>query len=68
MIISSGSTITYNLETSGGQSGSPILNEANQIISIHYAWNNTEQYIIARLITPDVQHLIETVNSTSGAV
>ncbi|AGL47882.1 trypsin-like peptidase domain-containing protein [Streptococcus suis] len=68
IISSSGSTITYNLDTSGGQSGSPILNEANQIIAIHYAGNQTEQYNIARLITPDVQQLIESVNSTSGAV
>lgn len=68
VLSSDGIRVKYNLDTMGGQSGSPILNDTNQIIAVHYGGMKYEESNIAYPINNSVRQLISEVNSTSGAV
>lgn len=57
----------YDLDTFGGQSGSPILNEYNQIVAIHYAGGDATSNH-GRSIDSEVTALISRTNLTQGAV
>lgn len=64
-----GTQIEYNLDTFKGQSGSPILDNDNRVIAIHYrGGDDGRSSNVARIITNDVQELINSVNSTTGVV
>ena len=62
------SYVKYNLDTYGGQSGSPILNESNQIIAVHFGGSKYEENNVGYPVNQYVKQLISQVVDSSGAV
>lgn len=61
--------VTYDLDTFFGQSGSPILNQNNEIIAIHHRGGKEGvEKNFGKPITSEVLNLISATDATPGAV
>lgn len=52
--------IQHNVDTYGGQSGSPILNNANQVLGVHRGGDSSNGYGVK--MTTDLYNYLETLN------
>ncbi|MGT2960853.1 trypsin-like peptidase domain-containing protein [Streptococcus caballi] len=60
----------YKFDTYAGQSGSPVLNENNEMVAIHSGANDKDNPTTnwGTLVTSEVTSLIKSIKDTSGAV
>ena len=58
--------ITYQIDSSGGQSGSPVVNDRNQLVAIHKG-QASENYNRARVIDQDAMRLIDSAKSSASS-
>ncbi len=68
LIVNGSSFIKYDLDTYGGQSGSPVLNSSNQVVAVHYAGMKYEESNLGKPINIEILNLVSQVNATTGAV
>lgn len=58
--------IYYQIDTEGGQSGSPVLNDKGQIVGVHIAgFTNDSEYVVngARIVDGEAEKLINTMQT-----